>query len=157
MLKALALALAVPLALAVAACSGGSGTGSSSPGGANAGSGSGGKVTIGATLSLTGSLSVLGPPLEAGYEQEIADVNAAGGTAIGGTKEKLKLVVLDNGSDPSTASSQASGLVLRDHAVALLGFATPQIVLPTALVAEQLRVPFLHLPGRHDGLLPLHR
>ena len=70
-------------------------------------------------------------------------MNAAGGIAIGGTKEKLKLVVLDNGSDPGTASSQARELVLRDHAVALLGFATPLIVTPTALVAEQLRVPFL--------------
>jgi branched-chain amino acid transport system substrate-binding protein len=98
---------------------------------------------LGATLSLTGSLAELGPPLEAGYEQEIADVNAAGGIAVGGTREKLKLVVLNNASDPSTASSQASELVLRDHAVALLGFATPQIVLPTALVAEQLHVPFL--------------
>jgi branched-chain amino acid transport system substrate-binding protein len=136
-LKTLALALAVPLALAVAACSGGgdgSGSGSSS---------SGGTIVIGATLSLTGSLDVLGPPLEAGYEQEIADVNAAGGIAVGGTKEKLKLVVLNNGSSPSTASSQASELVLQDHAVALLGFATPLIVTPVALVAEQLRVPFL--------------
>jgi branched-chain amino acid transport system substrate-binding protein len=33
--------------------------------------------------------------------------------------------------------------VQQDHAVALLGFATPQIVTPTALVAEQLHVPFL--------------
>ena len=135
------LVLAVPLALAVAACSGGSGAGSPSPGGNTVSSG--GKIVIGATLSLTGSLGVLGPPLEAGYEQEIADVNAAGGIAIGGTKEKLKLVVLDNGSDPDTVSSQARELVLQDHAVALLGSATPQIVTPTALVAEQLRVPFL--------------
>ena len=98
---------------------------------------------IGATLSLTGSLARLGSPLEAGYEQEIADVNAAGGIAVGGTREKLKLVVLDNGSDPSTASSQASRLVRQDHAAALLGSATAQIVTPVALVAEQLRVPFL--------------
>ena len=98
---------------------------------------------IGATLSLTGSLGALGRPLEAGYQQEIADVNAAGGIAIGGTKEKLKLVVLDNGSDPSTASSQAAELVQHDHAVALLGSATPQIVMPTAVAAEQLRVPFV--------------
>jgi branched-chain amino acid transport system substrate-binding protein len=135
------LVLAVPLVLAVAACSGGSGAGSPSSGGKIAGSGA--AIVVGATLSLTGSLDVLGPPLEAGYEQEIADVNAAGGIAVGGTKEKLKLVVLDNGSDPSTASSQARELVRQDHAVALLGFATPQIVTPTALVAEQLRVPFL--------------
>jgi branched-chain amino acid transport system substrate-binding protein len=130
------LALAVPLALAVTACSGGSGSGAGS-------SGSGGTIVIGATLSLTGSLDALGAPLEAGYQQEIADVNAAGGIAIGGTKEKLRLVVLDNGSDPSTASSQASTLVLRDHAVALLGFTSPLIVTPAALAAEQLHVPFI--------------
>jgi branched-chain amino acid transport system substrate-binding protein len=132
------LVLAVPLVLAVAACSGSSGAGSS-----NSGGNSGAAVVIGATLSLTGSLGMLGQPLKAGYEQEIAHVNAAGGIAIGGTKEKLKLVVLDNDSDPNTASSQASELVRQDHAVALLGSATPLIVTPTALVAEQLRVPFL--------------
>jgi len=135
------LALAVPLALAVAACSGGGGARPSSSDGATAGSG--GTIVIGATLSLTGSLGVLGPPLEAGYKQEVANVNAAGGITVGGAKEKINLVVLDNGSDPSTASTQAHDLVVQDHAVALLGSATPQIVTPTALVAEQLRVPFL--------------
>ena len=137
-----ALLLAVPLTLAVAACSGGS----SSAGPSNADAkivNSDAAIVIGTTLSLTGSLGALGRPLEAGYQQEIADVNAAGGVAIGGTKEKLKLVVLDNGSDPSTASSQAAELVQHDHAVALLGSATPQIVLPTAVAAEQLRVPLV--------------
>jgi branched-chain amino acid transport system substrate-binding protein len=126
------LVAAAAVALVATACSGGTGPAAS-----------GGSIVIGATLSLTGNLGVLGPPLKAGYEQEIADVNAAGGVAVGGTKENLKLVVLNNGSNPSTASSQARELVLRDHAVALLGFATLQIVAPTALVAEQLRVPFL--------------
>ena len=136
-----ALALAVPLAVAVAACSGG---GSAGPSKADAKIvNSGAAIVIGTTLPLTGSLGALGQPLEAGYQQEIADVNAAGGIALGGTREKLTLVVLDNGSDPSTASSQAAELVQRDHAVALLGSATPQIVMPTAVVAEQLHVPFV--------------
>jgi branched-chain amino acid transport system substrate-binding protein len=132
MLKTLVLVL--PLALAVAACSGGNGAGPSSSGAA---------IVIGTTLSLTGSLDALGAPLEAGYEQEIAQVNRAGGIAIGGRQEKLKLVVLDNASDPATASSQARRLVRQDHAVALLGYATPLIVTPAALVAEQLHVPLL--------------
>jgi branched-chain amino acid transport system substrate-binding protein len=135
------LVLAVPLALAVAACSGGGSAGKSNADAKLVNSDP--AIVIGSTLSLTGSLGVLGRPLEAGYQQEIADVNAAGGIAIDGTKEKLKLVVLDNGSDPSTASSQAAELVQRDHAVALLGSGTPQIVLPTAVAAEQLRVPFV--------------
>ena len=141
MLKALT--LAVPLALAVAACSGASGASDASGASGAGSSSSGGTIVIGATLSLTGSLGVSGQPLKAGYEQEITDVNAAGGIAIGGTKEKLKLVVLNNGSDPSTASSQASELVQQDHAVALLGSATAPIVTTTAVVAEQLHVPFL--------------
>ena len=135
------LVLAVPLALAAAACSGASGAVPSAASGQRASAG--GTIVIGATLSLTGSLDALGPPLEAGYEQEIADVNAAGGVALGGSKEKLTLIVLDNRSDPATASAQASELVRQDHAVALLGFATPQIITPTAVAAEQLRVPFL--------------
>ena len=133
--------LAVPLTLAVAACSGGGSAGESNAEAKLVNSGA--AIVVGTTLSLTGSLGVLGRPLEAGYQQEVADVNAAGGIAIGGTKEKLKLVVLDNGSDPSTASSQAAELVQHDHAVALLGSATPQIVMPTAVVAEQLHVPFV--------------
>jgi branched-chain amino acid transport system substrate-binding protein len=135
------LLLAVPLTLAVAACSGGN-----TPGPSNADAqvvNAGSAIVIGATLSLTGSLGVLGRPLEAGYQQEIADVNAAGGIATGGTREKLKLVVLDNGGDPSRAASQAAELVRTDHAVALLGSATAPIVMPTALIAEQLRVPLV--------------
>ena len=134
-------ALAVPLALAVAACSAASGAESSSTGGGSASSA--GQIIVGATLSLTGSLDAVGPPLQAGYEQEVADVNAAGGIAIGGVKEKLRLVILNNDSDPSTASAQAQQLVQQDHAVALLGFATPLIVMPVATMAEQLRIPFL--------------
>jgi len=133
-----ALALAVLPAMAVAACSS---AGASNSGGKIAGSGD--TIVVGATLSLTGSLSALAPPLEAGYRQEIANVNAGGGIAIGGAKKRLRLVVMNNASDPATASHQASELVHEDHAVALLGFATPQIVTTTALVAEQLRVPFL--------------
>jgi branched-chain amino acid transport system substrate-binding protein len=103
----------------------------------------GGAIVVGTTLSLTGSLGPLGRALEAGYQLQIANVNAAGGIVIGGTREKLKLVVLDNGGDPDRAAAQAADLVRTDHAVALLGSATPLIVMPTALVAEQLRVPLV--------------
>jgi branched-chain amino acid transport system substrate-binding protein len=143
-----ALALAVLPALTLAACTSSSGTGPNSA--ANASDvraaravSSGAAIVVGATLSLSGSLDAYGPPLEAGYELQVADVNAAGGIAVGGQKERLKLVVLDNGSNPATASAQASELVQRDHAVALLGAASAQIVTPAALIAEQLRVPFL--------------
>lgn len=128
------LALAATVAEAVSACGGGGG---------GASGGSDGTVVLGATLSMSGALGVLGTPVNAGYQQAVADINAAGGVTVNGNKEKVKLVVLDNGSDPNKASSQARELVEKDGAVALLGFTTPPIVTPTALAAEQLKVPFV--------------
>ena len=133
----IALAAATAGALAVSACSAGGGGSSGGSGGSD------GAIVIGTTLSLTGSLGVLGPPVEAGYEQEIADVNAAGGVTVNGKKDKLKLIVLNNASNPSTASDQAGELVRHDHAVALLGSNSSPIVTLTALEAEQLRVPLV--------------
>ena len=132
----IALTAATVGALVVSACS----TGTGGSGGSDS---SGGTIVIGTTLSLTGSLSALGPAAEAGYEQEIADINAAGGVTVHGQREKLKLVVLDNASNPATASDQARQLVQQDHAIALLGPTASQVVLPTALTAQQLRVPFV--------------
>ncbi len=91
------LALSVPLALAVAACgSGGNGTAPADAATVTAGP----AVVIGASLSLTGSLDALGRPLEAGYQQEIADVNAAGGVAVGGAR-------LSPGSSPPSPPRSA--------------------------------------------------
>ena len=125
--------------LVVSACSGGGAGG----GGGAAAAGRGGTVVIGATLSLTGSAGGLGTPVRAGYEQEVADVNAAGGVTVGGRKDRVRLVVLNNASNPATAAGQAGELVVKDHAAALLGAATSPIVTVTALEAEQLRVPFV--------------
>jgi branched-chain amino acid transport system substrate-binding protein len=100
-------------------------------------------ITIGASLPLTGPLGGLGSDQEAGYLQAVNDVNAAGGIKIGGVREKVHLVIMDNASDATTASQQVSDLVLKDGAVALLGGATPPIAIPEALIAERLSVPFV--------------
>jgi branched-chain amino acid transport system substrate-binding protein len=114
--------------------------------GCSSGSGghsSGGTITLGASLSLTGSLGSFGVDQQAGYQQEIADVNAVGGVTINGASHKVKLVVLNNQSDPTTAAQQMRDLVLKDGAQALLGAGTPPITVPEALIAETLHVPYL--------------
>jgi putative transposase len=55
----------------------------------------------------------------------------------------VKLVVLDNRSDPNMAGEQARELILRDNMAALLGPWTPPIAIPVALVAEAQRVPMV--------------
>lgn len=133
--RLLAPAALLSLAIIASACS------SSSAG--SSGSGQGAPITLGASVSLTGALGSFGVDQEAGYKREIADVNAAGGIKIGGIKHRVKLVVLNNQSDPTTAAQQVRELVLQDNAQALLGSGTPPITVPQALIAEKLQVPYL--------------
>lgn len=112
-------------------------------GGGGAGSASGAPIVLGTSLSMTGALGQFGVDLAAGYKQQIADINAAGGLDVGGTKRKVTLTSLDNRSDPNTATQQIRELVLKDKAVALLGACTPPINIPEALAAEQQKIPYV--------------
>lgn len=100
-------------------------------------------ITIGASLPLTGPLGGLGSDQEAGYRQAVAQVNAHGGIVVDGVKRHVRLIVMDNASDATTASQQARDLVLKDGAIALLGGATPPISIPEGLAAEVAHVPFV--------------
>ncbi len=131
-----ALAASALTLLALAAC----GTGSN---GSGASGGSNGPIVVGTSLSLTGPLGSIGTVQLPGYEQLVADVNAAGGVAIGDKKHKITLKTLDNKSDPNLASQQIRELILKDKASALLGAATPPINVPEALAAEQGRTPMV--------------
>lgn len=133
--RPLALAAVLSLAILASACANSAGSQSTGPGGA--------PITLGASLSLTGALGSFGVDQRAGYQQAVADINAAGGVKIGNTSHQVKLVVLNNQSDPTTASQQVRNLVLKDGAQAVLGAGTPPITVPQALVAESLRVPYL--------------
>lgn len=121
--------------LTLAACGGGSG-GSASDGSTD-------PIVIGTSLSLTGPLSSIGTVQRPGYEQLVADVNAAGGVDVGGKMRKIELKVLDNKTDPNLASQQVRELILKDRAAAVLGGCTPPINVPAALAAEQARTPMV--------------
>ena len=128
-----AIAATAVLALTLTACgSGGSG---------DSGGGAADPVVLGTTLPLTGPLGIFGPPIQAGYEQAVADINAAGGIDVGGTKRPLKLVVKDSKSDPTVVTSTAKSLINDDKAVALLGSVTPPLTIPFSVVADSEQVP----------------
>ena len=126
--------------LTLAAC--GSGSGSSSGSGSGSGS-STDPIVVGTSLSLTGPLGVIGTVQKPGYEQLVADTNAAGGVDVGGKKRKITLNILDNKSDPNLASQQVRELILKNKANAVLGGCTPPINVPEALAAEQARTPIV--------------
>lgn len=109
---------------------------------------SGDPVVLGTSLPLTGPLGIFGPPIQAGYEQAVAAINAAGGIDVGGEKRPLSLVVLDNKSDPTVVTSTAKSLINDSGAVALLGSVTPPLTIPFSVVADQEQIPAL------SGLTP---
>jgi ABC-type branched-subunit amino acid transport system substrate-binding protein len=76
-------------------------------------------VNIGISANLSGAVPL--PQLIDGYKAAFADVNAKGGVVIGGKKEKLNLVVLDNKSDLNLMAQQMRTLVLQKKVSALLG------------------------------------
>jgi branched-chain amino acid transport system substrate-binding protein len=104
----LALAAVTIAATALAACSNITG-GSTMPAGLAGPSGK--PVTIGISLPLTGQFQVDGQAMQNGYELWASDINAHGGL-LG---RPVKLVMLDDRSDPVQTAKDYTTLITTDH------------------------------------------
>ena len=117
---------ATALAALLAACSsggsGGSGNNSSKQ-----------PILIGASVSLTGDFSADGQAFQRGYNLWAADVNKAGGL-LG---RKVKMVYLDDKSDPTQGSTNVQQLINSNHVDMLFGPFSSLITGPTATVAAR--------------------
>src|SRR6266581_3134338 len=117
---------ATALAALLAACSsggsGGSGNNSSKQ-----------PILIGASVSLTGDFSADGQAFQRGYNLWAADVNKAGGL-LG---RKVKMVYLDDKSDPTQGSTNVQQLINSDHVDMLFGPFSSLITAPTSTVAAR--------------------
>jgi branched-chain amino acid transport system substrate-binding protein len=101
------------------------------------------EVLIGASIPLSGSLASFGSYEQWGYNTAVNDLNKAGGLMIGGQPHKVRLIVLDDKTDPSVTQSNTETLISRDKVVAMLGSCTPALVNAGALVAERHKIPMV--------------
>lgn len=127
------------LAAGLASC-GNLGSSSSS---SAAGSSGSGPIVIGASIPLTGGVASFGYFEKWGYEHAVDLVNAAGGIKVNGVKRKVKLILLDDQSDPNTSVNNIEQLISSDHVSALLGSCTNTLIVPGALVANRDGVPMV--------------
>lgn len=74
-------------------------------------------TTVGAVMSLTGSLGVLGQKIAQGSQLAVADLNAAGGA----NGCELKLALLDDQTSPTVGVDAAKKLVDIQHVPAIVG------------------------------------
>lgn len=116
------------------------------PGAATSGSSriaSDGTITIGASVPLSGPLAGFGFFEKWGYQHAVNQVNTKGGITVDGVKKKVKLILLDDKTDPNVVASNVDRLITQYHVDALLGSCTSTLVLPGALAAERNGVPFV--------------
>ncbi|MGH3446666.1 MAG: amino acid ABC transporter substrate-binding protein [Nocardioidaceae bacterium] len=97
-------------ALAVAGCG--------SKGSQSSGTGDSDTLTLGAPLSLTGSLAREGTLTQEGYKLCQQEVNAKGGVPVGDKKLKLKIKYQDDTSEPDVAAQLVDQF--NDHGVKLI-------------------------------------
>ena len=106
-------------------------------------SSSGSEIVIGASIPLSGPLAGFGSFQRWGYQHAVDEVNRAGGLKVGGDQRKVRLVLLDDKTDPNTTSANTDTLISRNQVTALLGSCTPALVNAGAVVADRNRVPMV--------------
>jgi branched-chain amino acid transport system substrate-binding protein len=105
------------------------------------------KVSVGATLPLTGSEARIGGFFKEGYELAFEEVNKTGGLQVGRQKLPVSLNLLDDTSNQATAVSLADRLINSDKVDFLLGTYSSQLVEAQSTVAEQNKVPYIQGGG----------
>ena len=93
-------------------------------------------ITVGFVTSLSGPASSIGVLYGNGIKAAMEYRNEIGG-------EKIRLVQLDDGSDPSAATRDARKLVQEDKVDILIGTSTVASTVAMAGVAAELKVPFI--------------
>ena len=100
-------------------------------------------ITIGASLSLTGDFSADGQAFEKGYELWEKDVNAHGGL-LG---RQVKLVILNDNSDPNQVVTNYQTLMGSDHVDLTFGPFSSLLTAPASTVAARYGMAFVEGAG----------
>jgi branched-chain amino acid transport system substrate-binding protein len=134
---------AAALAVGVVACSSSSGGSASNT--------SKSPILIGASLSLTGDFSADGQAFQRGYELWASDVNRNGGL-LG---RPVKLVILNDGSSPTTVVSDYQKLISVDHVNLTFGPFSSLLTAPAANTTARYRYALIMGAGTTDDVFHL--
>ena len=105
-------------------------------------------ILIGATLSLTGSFSSDGQAFKRGYLLWQSEVNSHGGL-LG---HPVKLVILNDGSNPNTVLTDYQKLITVDHVALTFGPFSSLLTAPAASTAARYKYAMIMGAGTTDSV-----
>lgn len=99
------------------------------------------EILVGAVNSMTGSEAMVGKDHRWAYEEAVKDINASGGVFVKELNKRLpmRLVVVDDKSDPTAAAAAAEKLIKLHKVHFLLGTVMGPLNIPAATVAEKYK------------------
>jgi branched-chain amino acid transport system substrate-binding protein len=139
-------------ALVASACGGSqpaAPSGNASPGG---GAAAPKEIVLGSVLPLSGAFESSGKYFQQGYQMAVDEVNAAGGLDVGGQKYPVRLIVQDDGSNPTQSRSLVEKLVTEQHVTALLGGYDTVLVEAQEGVPDQYKIPYVEGGGAASAI-----
>jgi len=103
------------------------------------------EILLGATLPLTGKEARAGLMFKNGYTFAVEEINGAGGVMVNSAGKKLpiRLEILDDKSDSTTAVQLAEHLVTVTSVHALLSTYETKLVLAQSVVPERQQIPYV--------------
>lgn len=103
------------------------------------------EIVLGATLPLTGKEARAGLMFRNGYTLAVDEINAAGGVHVrsAGRKLPIRLEILDDKSESTTAVQMAEHLVTVTGVHALLSTYETKLVLAQSVVPERQQIPYV--------------
>ena len=103
------------------------------------------EIVVGTSLTLTGAQAAQGAEMKWSYEEAVADANKGGGVFVKAYNKKLpvRLVIVDDESDPGKAAAAAEKLINAEKVDLLLATSSTPLVMATATTAEKYKK-YLH-------------
>lgn len=102
-----------------------------------------GIIKLGISTSKSGSFANVGTSTKNGAELAKQELNTGGGLQIGGKAYSLEMVYVDNGSDRSTASTNALTLISQHQVMAIVGPQSSDRAIAVGEVADSFKTPMV--------------
>jgi branched-chain amino acid transport system substrate-binding protein len=110
------------------------------------------KITLGASLALSGRYAAMGRQADAALRLFVADTNAGGGVHLGSEHAEVALDCIDDQSDPARCAEIYRALVTGNRADLVLGPYSSDLAAAAVPIAEGAGRVFINHGGAADSL-----